>query len=65
MITLHGIKELIKCFFKGHDWTKDRAGFDPTAGCYFRSWNCKRCHKLEVKRFKLPGDSILLTEYEE
>jgi len=53
-LTLRRIGSFIKCLVIGHVWEKDRSGFDPIRGCYFRSWTSKRCHTIETRREELP-----------
>jgi len=52
-ITLRRIGSFLKCFIVGHDWEKDRSGFNPIKGTYFRTWTCKRCHVIEMREYTL------------
>jgi len=53
---LRWIKNRIICMIKGHQWEKDKGGFEPIRGCWFMAWSCKRCHKVITRREKLDPD---------
>jgi len=38
------------CLIKGHDWQRDKSGFDARTGNFYKTWYCSRCQKLVVKR---------------
>ena len=53
------IFNFIKCLFGFHDWEKDRFGFHPKTGHYFRCWNCKKCKRGMMKTYKTEHDEEL------